>query len=124
MGTLLLDDSSPAYVGGMFLLVRQPEMFGSFDESLQSGERLWWDMTSAEWIEGVAATGRPFYSRLVPGGLDKIAGLAERLRLDARSWTPPVARAQVSSGWLRSSRTARSSVWTGTSTRSRRLKLR
>ncbi len=80
MGTLLLDDSSPAYVGGMFPLVRQPEMFGRFDESLQSGERLWWDTTSAEWIEGVAATGRPFYSRLVPGGLDKIAGLAERLR--------------------------------------------
>jgi len=79
MDTLLLDDSSPAYAGGLFPLVRQPEMFGRFDESLHSGERLWWDDTSANWIAGVAATGRPFYTRLVPGGLDRIAGLADRL---------------------------------------------
>ena len=84
MRTLLLDDSSPGYVGGMFPLVRQPEMFGRFDDSLRSGARLWWDETSADWIAGVAATGRPFYTRLVPGGLDKIAGLADRLRSGCR----------------------------------------
>ena len=84
VGTLLLDDASPAYVGGMFPLVRQPEMLGRFDANLSSGTRLWWDDTSPEWIAGVAATGRPFYTRLVPGGLDQVPGLAERLHSGCR----------------------------------------
>lgn len=80
MGSLLLNDSSPAYVGGMFPLVEQPELFGRFGDNLTSGERLWWDETSSDWIALVSATGGPFCTRLIPSGLDRIAGLPERLR--------------------------------------------
>jgi SAM-dependent methyltransferase len=79
MATLLLDRGSPAYVGGVFNVLEQREMFGRFEESLASGERMWWDETSPEWIAGVTGTGIPFYTRLVPGGLGQVPGLAERL---------------------------------------------
>ncbi len=84
LGTLLLDNTHPGYVGGLFPLVQQPEMFGRFGEVLASGERLWWDETSPEWIAGVSGTGRPFYSRLVPDGLARVPGLAERLAVGCR----------------------------------------
>jgi hypothetical protein len=66
VATLLLDRSSPAYVGGVFHVLEQPEMFGRFEANLASGERLWWDECSPDWIAGVAGTGTPFYTRLVP----------------------------------------------------------
>ena len=84
MDTLLLDTASPAYVGGVFLVCEAPEMFGRFEASLASGERMWWDDTSPEWIAGVAGTGTPFYTRLVPGGLAQVPGLAERLAAGCR----------------------------------------
>lgn len=83
MTTLLLDTTSPAYVGAMFPLALQPEMFDRFEKGLSSGERLWWDEASPEWIAGVAGTGRPFYTRLVPGGLAQVPGLTERLEAGA-----------------------------------------
>ncbi|MEX0660024.1 MAG: hypothetical protein WD080_12915, partial [Egibacteraceae bacterium] len=43
MSTLLLDQHSPAYVGGLFLVFEQPELFDRFEEVLPSGERTWWD---------------------------------------------------------------------------------
>jgi SAM-dependent methyltransferase len=79
MATLLLDSDSPAYAGALFPIFEQPEMMGRFEASLGSGERMWWDDTSPEWIASVAGTGTPFYTRLVPGGLDRVPGLAERL---------------------------------------------
>jgi len=79
MGTLLLDTTSPAYVGGVFLVCEAPEMFGRFEQHLASGERMWWADTSPEWIAGVAGTGTPFYTRLVPGGLAQVPGLADQL---------------------------------------------
>lgn len=84
LGTLLLDSTSPAYVGGLFPLVVQHEMFGRFGEALRSGERMWWDQTSPEWIAGVSATGGPFYTRLVPGGLERVPGLAAELEAGCR----------------------------------------
>ncbi len=57
----------------------QPEVFDRFEQTLSSGDRTWWDETSPEWIDRVSATGRPFYTRLVPGGLDQVPGLSERL---------------------------------------------
>jgi SAM-dependent methyltransferase len=83
MATLLLDATSPAYAGGVFNVLEQHEMFGRFEASLASGERLWWDQTSPEWIAGVAGTGTPFYTRLVPGGLQQVPGLPERLAAGA-----------------------------------------
>jgi len=84
MSTLLLDTGSPAYVGGVFQVLEQREMFGRFEEHLATGERMWWDECSPEWIAGVAGTGTPFYTRLVPGGLAQVPGLAERLDAGCR----------------------------------------
>ena len=79
MDTLLLDTTSPAYVGALFLLFEQPELFDRFEQVLPTGERLWWDACSHEWIAGVTGTGTPFNTRLVPGGLEQVPGLSERL---------------------------------------------
>ncbi|WP_114906950.1 class I SAM-dependent methyltransferase [Ornithinimicrobium murale] len=79
LSTLLLDRTSPAFVGAMFPLVQRPELFGRFAASLPTGERMWWNDTSPEWIDAVAGTGGPFYTRLIPGGLSQVPGLAERL---------------------------------------------
>ena len=84
MATLLLDTGSPAYVGGVFGVLEAPEIFGRFEEAFATGERMWWDDTSPEWIAAVAGTGTPFYTRLVPGGLDKVPGLVERLDAGCR----------------------------------------
>jgi SAM-dependent methyltransferase len=79
MATLLLDQGSPAYAGGVFTILEQHEMFGRFEDSLASGERMWWADTSPDWIANVSVTGTPFYNRLVPGGLQQVPGLDERL---------------------------------------------
>ena len=79
VGALLLDEDHPAYVGGVFEVLEQPEVFGRFEQSLADGARMWWSDCRPEWIEGVAGTGRPFYTRLIPGGLQRIPGLAEKL---------------------------------------------
>jgi ubiquinone/menaquinone biosynthesis C-methylase UbiE len=84
MTTLLLDTDSPAHVGGVFDVLSQPEVFDRFEANLASGERTWWDETSHHWIAGVAGTGRPFYTRLVPAGLAQIPGLADRLARGGR----------------------------------------
>jgi hypothetical protein len=52
MATLLLDRGSKAYAGGVFNVLEQWEMFGRFEASLASGERLWWDECSPDWIAG------------------------------------------------------------------------
>ncbi len=122
MDTLLFDDSSPAYAGGLFPLVRQPEMFGRFDESLHSGERLWWDDTSANWIAGVAATGRPSTPDSYPVAWTRSPVLPTACSMVAGSWTRPVVQAQASSGWLRDTRTVRSWELTGINTPSTRLR--
>jgi SAM-dependent methyltransferase len=79
MATLLLDQSSPAYTGGVFNALEQHEMFGRFEASLASGERMWWADTSPDWIASVSVAGTPFYTRLVRGGLQQVPGLGERL---------------------------------------------
>lgn len=82
--TLLLDDTSPAYVGSQFTLMEQPEMFDRFEGNLATGTRAWWDDASAEFIADVAQSGRAFYLRLIPDGLSQIPGLDERLAGDCR----------------------------------------
>jgi SAM-dependent methyltransferase len=82
--TLLLDGTSPAYVGGVFPVLEAPEMFGRFEAELASGERMWWDDTSPEWIAAVTGTGTPFYTRLIPGGLAQVPGLGEALDAGCR----------------------------------------
>lgn len=48
MPTLLLDVDSPAYVGGVFTVLSQPEVFDLIAERLPTGEHIWWDDTSPE----------------------------------------------------------------------------
>lgn len=84
MEMLLFDESSPAFAGGMVTTVGRPEMFGRFAENLTTGERMWWDETSPEWIASVERTGRPFYTRLVGLGLGQVPGLHEVLQRGGR----------------------------------------
>jgi len=84
LDTLLLDDRSPAYVGGVFGVMEAREMFGRFEENFATGDRMWWNDTSPDWIAAVAGTGTPFYTRLVPGGLAQVPGLAEQLEAGCR----------------------------------------
>jgi SAM-dependent methyltransferase len=81
---LLLDADSPAYVGGIFGVLEEPEVFDRFERVLPSGDRMWWSDTSHRWIEAVAATGRPFYTRLIPGGLAQVPGLTQVLQRGGR----------------------------------------
>ena len=83
MDKLLLDADFPGYVGGIVTVFGQPEMFDSFNENLPSGKRTWWDEVSPEFIGAVSGTGRPFYNRMIPGGLSKIPGLVEKLESGA-----------------------------------------
>lgn len=75
MDTLLLDRDAPGYVGGVFEVLARPEVFDHFGRRLADGTRVWWSDLSPEWIAGVASTGRPFYTRLVPDGLARVPGL-------------------------------------------------
>ncbi len=70
----LLDEDHPAHTGALFGVLGQPELFDIFTDRLASGERLWWDDCSPEFIAAVSATGRPFYNRLVPDGIGKVPG--------------------------------------------------
>jgi ubiquinone/menaquinone biosynthesis C-methylase UbiE len=84
VATLLLDAGHPAYVGGVFTVLEQREVFDRFESSLGSCDRLWWDGCSPDWIAGVAGTGTPFYTRLAPAGLAQVPGLAARLDTGCR----------------------------------------
>lgn len=84
VGTLLLDQDSPAYIGALFKLLDQPELFDRFSEVLTSGEHIWWDQTGPGWIDGVSGTGRAYYNRLIPGGLSQVPGVTARLEAGAR----------------------------------------
>ncbi len=84
IGTLLLDSSHPGYVGGMPVVFSQSEILDDFSANLKSGNRIWWNDTSPEFIDAVSGTGKPFYTRLIPSGLDKVPGLVEKLNNGAR----------------------------------------
>jgi len=83
VATLLLDESHPGYLGGMPNVLTQPEIFESFSERLSSGKRLWWNECSHRFIGAVSGTGVPFYSRMIPSGLERIPGLLSRLHAGA-----------------------------------------
>lgn len=80
MATLLLDRDEASYIGGVFTVMTQPEIFDWFADRLPTGERVWWDQNSNAFIRAVSETGRPFYLRLIPDGLDRVPGLTSTLR--------------------------------------------
>ena len=84
MGTLLLDETSPGYVGAVVTIVNQPEIFDGFSGDLATGESTWWDKCSPAFIDNVSGTGAPFNTRLIPSGLDRVPGLTEDLKGAAR----------------------------------------
>ena len=77
---LLLDEDFPGWIGGVFQVFMQPEMFDRFAERLPSGQRTWWNEVSPDFINAVAGTSRPFYSRLLASGFAQVPGLEERLQ--------------------------------------------
>jgi SAM-dependent methyltransferase len=79
LADLLLTGDHPAHVGAVFRIFEHPEIFDQFGQRLATGERTWWDQCSPDFIAAVSATGRPFYVRLIPGGLDVVPGLAQQL---------------------------------------------
>ncbi len=76
---LLLDGSSPGYLGGLYKVLTEPEVFDTFSDNLESGERIWWDQTSPRWIAAVGETGGAFNTRFIPGGISQVPGAPERL---------------------------------------------
>ncbi len=82
MDKLLLDQDFPGYIGGIPQLMEQPEVFDQFAENMESGQHNWWDQFSPTFIQRVSDTARPFYTRLIPGGLSQVPGLADRLAKD------------------------------------------
>ena len=83
MDRLLLDQDFPGWVGGIFNIMIQPELFDRFSASLASWQRTWWDQVSPEFIAALAGTSHPFYSRLLASGITRVPGLAERLEAGA-----------------------------------------
>ncbi len=81
---LLLDRDFPGYIGGIPGIMVQRELFDLFAENLPSGRRIWWDQCSPAFIQSVSETARPFYTRLIPGGLARVPGLSDRLDQGAR----------------------------------------
>jgi ubiquinone/menaquinone biosynthesis C-methylase UbiE len=81
---LLLAGDHPAHVCAMVRILEHPEIFDRFGERLATGERTWWDQCSPDFVGGVAATGLPFYVRLIPGGLNQVPVVEDLLQGPAR----------------------------------------
>lgn len=81
---LILNEDFPGYLGGIPGVFGQPEVFDQFSKNMKTGERIWWNDTSPDFIQAVSRTGRPFYNRLIPAGLEKVPGLSEKLSGGAR----------------------------------------
>ena len=60
-------------------MMAQPEFLDRFTELLPTGKRTWWDECGPDLIKGVSQTARPFYTRMIPGGLSQVPGLSEAL---------------------------------------------
>ncbi len=76
---LLLDKDFPGYIGGLPTVFMQPEVFDKFAKNLPSGDQIWWDKVDPAFIQAVVGTTRPFYLRLIPGGLTQVPGLSDKL---------------------------------------------
>ncbi|MDA0232677.1 MAG: class I SAM-dependent methyltransferase [Chloroflexi bacterium] len=83
MSDLLLNRDFPGYIGGIPIVLDSPEVFDGMAERLPTGQRIWWDECSHEFIQAVSGTGRPFYTRLIPNGLSQVPGLTEKLERGA-----------------------------------------
>ena len=78
LDTILLNQDSPAFAAGTLLVTASPEV-STFVDNLPSGDGLWWDKTSEDFIKAVSFAGKPFYTRLFGGGLAKVPGFDEKL---------------------------------------------
>jgi len=73
----LLNRDFPGWIGGLFKVITQPEMTTGFSDRLATGEQLWWDRVSPDFIQGVAGTSHSFYTRLFGSGFAQVPGLVE-----------------------------------------------
>jgi SAM-dependent methyltransferase len=79
MEDLLLNEDFPGYLGAVFNILLQPELYDRFSENFASGRRIWWDECSPDFIHAVSRTGRSFYTRMIPAGFERVPGLKEKL---------------------------------------------
>ena len=116
LSTLLLDTTSPAYVGGVFPLLEQDEIFDRFERELGTGRP---DVVGRHQPRVDRRGGRHRHAVLHAAGAGRaraVPGLAERLEAVAGSLTTPAAPGSDSRAWWSTTRAARSSVSTATST--------
>lgn len=60
VNNLILNEEFPGFIGGITGVFNEPEIFDNFSLNLKSGQRVWWDETSPEFIHAVSGTGKPF----------------------------------------------------------------
>jgi hypothetical protein len=96
MDTLLLDEDSPGFVGGVPLVMTQPEFMDLFGEVLPTGRRIWWDEVGPDLFKGVSLTARPFNTRLIPGESFEGPGTPEPVQWKHARHGPGVRRGRRS----------------------------
>ncbi len=79
MDKLLLDETFAGYLGGIPGVMLSREFFDGFSERMPSGEGIWWDECSTDFIDAVSRVGRSFYTRMVPNGFAEVPGLEKAL---------------------------------------------
>jgi ubiquinone/menaquinone biosynthesis C-methylase UbiE len=85
MGTLLLDQEAPGYLGGLAqTFVAMRETFLDLREFMHTGKREWWNDFSPEWVGAVADTGQAFYRRMINVVLPQLSGVETALRNGGR----------------------------------------
>lgn len=66
VATVLLDRDHPAYAAGTTMVFTGlRDVFAGLRERMKTGERIWWDTAPREFVDMVAESSRPFYSRLI-----------------------------------------------------------
>lgn len=85
MATLLLDQDSPAYMGGHVRVVTAlRETWLDYREFMTTGQREWWADFDPEWIEAVGDACQTFYTRMVGGVIPEMPAVQSALEAGGR----------------------------------------
>ncbi len=85
MGTLLLDDDAPGYLGGAIkTFVALRETYLDLRMLARTGDREWWSDFGPEWIEAVGENGQTYYRRLLNTVIPQLPAVAASLERGAR----------------------------------------
>lgn len=85
MGTLLLNDDAPGYLGGAIkTFVALRETYVDLRILARTGEREWWSDFAPEWIDAVGENGQTYYRRLLNAVIPQLPAVAASLERGAR----------------------------------------